>query len=116
MFLFWFLFIYYHRLLKHLIQSSILVQMVLYFSNSFSLSTRKNINLLVLSLSPCLTLNILTFPLILDNTKINGFITLSKYPIKYLRLRSQTFTGFFHHKIFLLLLFSCQILTLLNYQ
>ena len=39
---------------------------------------RKDINLLSLSLSQALTLNVLTHSLILGNTKTNGFITLSK--------------------------------------
>ena len=33
-----------------------------------------------------LTLNVLTYPLILGKTKTNGLITLSRYPIKYLEL------------------------------
>ena len=90
MFLFWFLYIYHHRLVNHsdqyFFESSILVQMVFYFSNSFSLSTLKNINLIFLFSSPFLTLNVLTYPLILSNIKTNGLITLSKYQIKYLEL------------------------------
>ena len=31
-------------------------------------------------------LNVLTYPFILGTTKTNGFISLSKYPIKYLEL------------------------------
>ena len=53
--------------------------MVLYVSNSFSSSIEKSINLLILSLSLSLT-----YPLILSNIKTNGFVTLSKYPSKYL--------------------------------
>ena len=60
--------------------------MVLDFTNSFSSSVRKEISLLFLSLSPSSTLNALINPLILGNMKINGLITLSKYPIKYLEL------------------------------
>ena len=86
-----------------------LVQIVLYFSNSFSSSIQKDINLLFLFLSPSLTSYVLTYPLILGNIKTNGLITLSKYPIKYLQLvfvlinfeitilstlTSQTFIGF----------------------
>ena len=56
--------------------------MVLHFSNSFSASIRKDTNLL-LSLSPYLTLNVLTYSLILGNTKTSGLIALSKYPINY---------------------------------
>ena len=90
--------------------------MVLYFSNSSTSSTRKDINLLFLSLSPFLTINLLTNTLILGNTKTNGLITLSKYLMKYLELvfvssnleitilstlTSQMFIGiFFHHKFF----------------
>ena len=51
-------------------KSSILVQMVIYFSNTSSSSIPKDIILLLLSLSPFLTLNILTYPLVLDNIKI----------------------------------------------
>ena len=61
-----------------------LVQMVLYFSNNVSSSIQKDINLLILSSSPSLTLNVLEYPLSLDNIKINGLITLSKHQIKYL--------------------------------
>ena len=42
----------------------------------------ENINLLF----PSLTLNVLTYPLILGIIKSNGLIALSKYPIKYLEL------------------------------
>ena len=58
-FYFGFLYICHHRLVKGLIflDSSILVQTDLYFSDSFSSSIRKDISLLLLSLSPCLTLN-----------------------------------------------------------
>ena len=57
--------------------------MILYSSNSFSSSIGRDINLLFLS---SLTLNILTYLLILGNARANGLITLSKYPIKYLEL------------------------------
>ena len=40
---------------------------------------------LLLSLSSSLTLNVLTYPLILSNIKTNGLIYLSKNPIKYLQ-------------------------------
>ena len=56
--------------------------MALYFSNSFSPSIRKEINLLF----PYLTINVLTYPLILGINKTNGLIVLSKYPTKYLEL------------------------------
>ena len=84
--------------------------MALYFSNSFSSSIRKDINLLFLFLSPSLTLNVLTYPLILGIIKTNGPMALSKYPIQYLELdfvltnfeiailstlASQIFIGFF---------------------
>ena len=101
-------------------ESLILVQMVLYFSNSFSLSIWKEINLLLLSF----TLNVLTYPLILGNSKTNGLTTLSKYTIKYLEfvfvstnfeitilsnLTSQIIIVFLHYNTFLLLLLSRQI-------
>ena len=86
MFLFWFLYICRHRLVKHLtlylFKSSISVQIVLYFSNSFSSSIRKDTNLLF----PSLTLNVLTYPLVLGIIKTNSLIVLSKYPIKCLEL------------------------------
>ena len=79
MFLFWFLYNYHHKPIKHPIQSflksSILVQMVLYFSNSLSSSIHKDINLLYLFLSPPLSLNIWIYPFILGNIKTNGLIT-----------------------------------------
>ena len=64
----------------------VLVQLLLHFSNSLSLTIGKDINLLFSSLSPSLTLNVSTHPLILGNIKTNGLITLAKYPIKYLEL------------------------------
>ena len=68
------LYIYHHRLLKHLIQ------IALYYSNSFWSSIGKDINLLILS--P--TLNALTYPLILGIIKSNA---LSNFIlIKYLEL------------------------------
>ena len=54
----------------------ILVQTALYFSSSFLSSIGKGINLFSFSLS----LNALTYPLILGNIQTNGFITSSKYP------------------------------------
>ena len=64
-----------------------LVQIVLYFSKSFSSSKRKDLILLLLSLFPSsLTLNVLAYPLILGIMKTNGLIALSKYPIQYLEL------------------------------
>ena len=63
-------------------KSSILLQIVLYFSNSFSSSIRKDTNLLF----PSLTLNVLTYPLVLGIIKTNSLIVLSKYPIKCLEL------------------------------
>ena len=114
MFLFWILYIYHHRLVKHFssifFKSLILVQIALYFSYSFSSSIRKDINLLILSLSPFSTLNVLIYPLILGIIKTNALIVLSKYLFKYLELvfvlinfeitilstlTSQIFTGFF---------------------
>ena len=77
-----------------------LMQIVLYVSNSFSLSIRKDINLMFLS--P--TLNVSTYPIILGITKTNGLISLSKYPVKYLELDFKTF---------LVLFLSLQISTLL---
>ena len=66
----------------------ILVQIAFYFSNSFLSSIQKDINLLFLSLSPSLTLNVLTYQIILGIIKTNGLIVLSKYPIKSLELVS----------------------------
>ena len=83
MLLFWFSYIYHHRVVKHLIQyliefnTSILVQTALYFFNSFSSSIRKGIKLLFLYLSSSLILNVLTYPLILGNIKINGQLYLN---------------------------------------
>ena len=75
MFLFWFLCIGHHfyRLVKRL------NRYFLIFSNSFSSSIRKDINLL----PPFLTLNVLMYPIILGIIKT---IALSKYPIKCLEL------------------------------
>ena len=57
------------------------------FSSSFSSSILKDINFLFLSLSPSLTLHVLTYPLILGIVKTNGLIALSHFiPIKYLEL------------------------------
>ena len=70
MLLFWFSYIYQHKLVMHSIQYS----------------TWQGINLLFLSLYPFLMLNVLTYTLILGNIKTNGLITSSKYPIKYLEL------------------------------
>ena len=111
------------------LKSWILVQIVLYFYNSFSSSIRKDIDLLFLSLSPSLMLNVSTYPLIFGIIKTNSLITLATYLIKYLTLvfvlinfeitmlstsTSQVFIVFL--QTFLLLLFSLQISTLLNYQ
>ena len=72
MFLFWFLYISFHGLVKHLIQyifkSSILVEIALYFPINFSSSTQKDINLLILSSA----LNVLTYHL--GIIKTNGLI------------------------------------------
>ena len=65
---------------------TILIHMILSFSNSFSLSILKGFNLLFLSLFVTLSLNFLTYPLILGNTKTKDLINLSKYPTKYLEL------------------------------
>ena len=88
----------------------------------------KDINLLFLSLSPSLTLSVLTYSLILGNIKTNRLMILLKYPIKYLdlvfvstnfemtilsTLTFQICIGFLRHEIFLLLLLSLQISTLL---
>ena len=76
---------------------------------------------LFLSLSPSLTLKVLTYPLIIANIKANSLITSSKYPIKYLKLifvsinfettilltlTSQILIGILHDKIPLILLLS----------
>ena len=57
-----------------------------FFSNSFSSSMQKEISLLFLSLFSSWNLNVLKYPFVLGNIKTNGFITLTKYPIKYLEL------------------------------
>ena len=59
----------------------------------------KDINLLFLSLSPSLTFNVVTYPLILGNIRFNGLITVSKYPIKYLKLAfvSTNFEIYYQH-------------------
>ena len=86
---------------------------------------------IVLNFSLSLTLKVLACLIILGNTKTNGFITLSKYPIKYLESffvstnfemnillpsASKTFLDFLAQKVLLLLLFSHQISTLPYYQ
>ena len=88
MFLFWFLYICRHRLVKHLIlfffKYSILVQIALNFSNRKII--QKDINLLLLCLSPLL-LNVLRYPIILGIIKTDGLIALSNFmSIKYLEL------------------------------
>ena len=60
-------------------ESSILVQIALHFSNSFSSSILKGINLLILSS----TLNILSYSLILGIIETNGLKSFFRYPIKY---------------------------------
>ena len=65
-----------------LFKFSILVQIALYFFNSFSSSIQKDVNLLILSS----TLNVSTYPLVLGIMKTNGLIASSKYSIKYLEL------------------------------
>ena len=50
----------------------------------FSHNFLKDINLLFLSLSQSLSLDVLTYPLVLGIFKTNGFLTLPKLPIKYL--------------------------------
>ena len=78
-------------------------------------------------LDSTLTLNVSSCPITLGNIKNNGrIITSYKYRTKYLEsffvsikiqitllstLTSQAFAVFLRHKIFLLLLLSCQILT-----
>ena len=91
MLLFWFLYIYHHKVVKRSIQyfckSLIIDQLVLYFSNSLSISIRKNVQLLslFLFLSPSFFENF-TYPLNLGNIKTDVLIISSKYPIKYLEL------------------------------
>ena len=90
MFLFCFLYIYHHRLVKYLIQHFLNLQFSpnsFIFFDSFSLSTRKDTNLFIYFFSsPSLTLNVLTHPLILGIIKTNGLKALFEYPIKYLQL------------------------------
>ena len=88
MFLFSLLHIYHQILVKNSIQyfASNLLQMLLIFSNSLSLSIRKKISLLFFY--PSLTLIFLRYSLILGNVYTNILIHLSKYPIKNLQLFS----------------------------
>ena len=82
----------------------------------FYTSIQKYISLLFLFLSTSLTLSVLISLLIWGNVDTNNFITLYKYPIKYLELLfvstnfevaillkspSQVFIVFLHHKILL---------------
>ena len=85
MFLFSLLHIYHQILVKNSIQyfASNLLQMLLIFSNSLSLSIRKKISLLFFY--PSLTLIFLRYSLILGNVYTNILIHLSKYPIKNLQ-------------------------------
>ena len=53
--------------------------MVLYFSNSFSSSIRKDINFLFLFLSSSLPLSFLTYLLSLGNIKANGLILRNSF-------------------------------------
>ena len=64
--------------------SSILVQLILYFCNSLSLSMQKDINLLFLPLPPSLS----KYSLILGNVKTIGLITssTSKDPVTCLKI------------------------------
>ena len=55
-----------------LFKFSILVQIALYFFNSFSSFIQKDVNLLILSS----TLNVSTYPLVLGIIKTNGLIAL----------------------------------------
>ena len=90
MLIFCLLYIYHHRLVEHLIQYVLSLQSYskwfYVFSNSFSSSIQKDINLLFLSLFSSSAWNALTYLLPLGNIKTNGLITLSNYPIKYLEL------------------------------
>ena len=66
-----------------------------------------------LSLSPSLTLNVLTYPVIIDIIKTNGLIALSKYLVKYLEsvfvLTNCEINLFLQHGTFILLLWSHKI-------
>ena len=75
---------------------------------------RKDVDLLFLFLFLSLPLNVLTYPFILGNTRTNGLVTSSKYPIKYLELFFVS-TNFLHHKFLILLLLPYQISTVLYY-
>ena len=132
---FWFLYICYHRLVKHLIKYFLNLQsqpkQLYIFRNSFASSIKKDIDLLFLFLSPSSTLNVLIYPLILGIIKSNGVIALSKYQIQNLELvfvltnfeitmftilTSQFLQVFLQHKTFLLLFLSLQISALLYYE
>ena len=69
-----------------LCEFSILVKMVFYLTNSISSTIQRDISLLFLflSLSPSLSLEVLTHSLNLGNIKTNNLIISSKYPVKYL--------------------------------
>ena len=107
--LFWFLNIYHHSdwqsIQFNFLKSSNLVQTVLCFSNSFSSSIWKHMNLIFLPFSPSLTINILMCPLNLGNSKSNGLITLSNvstnFEVTFLSSSTfQIFIVFLHHRIF----------------
>ena len=99
-------------------KSTTLVEMILCCPNSILSSIRKKYQkyLLFLFLSAPLSCNVIIYPIILDNIESNGFITSSKYSIKYLELlfiptnfsmivfstcTLQIFIGFWHHKMLL---------------
>lgn len=62
------------------LQSSVLVQIVLYFSNGLSLSILKDINFLSLNL------NVVTYPFTLGDIEISPQIISFKHPFKSLEL------------------------------
>ena len=72
--------------------------------DSFSLFKQKTSIYCFLSLFPSLTLNVLTYLVILGISKTNGLLTLSKYAIKYLEL------------VFVLINFEIAILSTLTSQ
>ena len=121
MLLCWFLYIYRHRLVEHLTQCFLNLESSSKWHSIFLIASHHIYGKTLLSLFSSLTLNVLTYPLILGIIKANGLITLSKYHVKYLqlvfalinfeitilsKLNSLFFIAFLQHKTFLLLLLS----------
>ena len=116
----------FHNLMLHCVYVVLYSASLFYYCTPIwccTSSIYKDINLLFLSLSSSLTLNVLKHPPILGIIKTKGLIALSKYPIQFWNnyisnINILSFCSFFflEHKIFLLLLLSLQISTLLYYE